>query len=62
MAATRLERAREVQRETRVPRVSAIHCRVPEPDSQEQHMEPVIALNYMAIAVCVILGMALGFV
>jgi hypothetical protein len=42
--------------------VSAIHCRVPEPDSQEQHMEPVIALNYMAIAVCVILGMALGFV
>ena len=25
-------------------------------------MEPVIALNYMAIAVCVILGMARGFV
>ena len=25
-------------------------------------MEPVIALNYMAIAVCVILGMARGFI
>ena len=32
------------------------------PAAQEDHREPIIALNYMAIALSVVLGMVLGFV